>query len=230
MTATATDLTPTEHARCWVLDQSAGTFFWLNDVPAPPQVASVMLSRLTRQGDPPPVQRLANGFYWRVPDRDSPRMSRDPVLTAMVYAGHGSGFADVSAVNVVGWSQQAPAREWIATLNRRRPIDRRIRYAHRSNQRRERLSFAEVAVLEAVRCWAAAHVCWDEAVERVSDGTSLSRLGYTAVIRSDAIRWAGETEQALGGMWVPYRPPCDFRERIEDLCDRIPDLQGPHRG
>ena len=217
--------TPTAEARAWVMALPEGSFFWQYEVPAPSRIASVMLCRLA-QGDDPPIRRLGKGFYWRVSRWSSgnPR-PHDPNLAALIYAGPGSGYADCSATNWMDWSTQCPARERIATMRQTAPLDRFTAYVHRpANQRRERLSWAEVSLIEAVQHFGLSEEEWDDAVELVADGTSIAKLYYPSTIRADAVCWAAETEISPSARW-PCEPRAVFQERIADLCARIPAEQ-----
>jgi len=220
-------LTPTERAREWVLDLPEDSLFWLSEVPAPPEIASVMLSRLARQGPCPPVQRLANGFYWRAWYFSNGQAGlRDQRFTALVYAGKGCGYADCTAVNAMGWSTQIPARVRIAVMRDLTPRDECVKYLlRRANPRRLELDFGEVSVIEAVRDSAFVEVSWDEAVDKAGNGTALSRLGYNARISADMIRWAAQTEPPVPSQYTPFNQPKTFKERINYLCDRIPEVQ-----
>lgn len=228
-TSPSTKAAPSQsaQARAWIMEQPLGSLFWLDDVPAARPLASQVLSRLCRSGgDQPPIRRLANGFYLRVRYTKNGRpWPVDCDLVGLVHAGPGAGFADISAVNRMGWSLQIPAQTHIATLLRTAPVDGRVRYHFRPrHERRMRLSYAEVTVIEAVRHFYFAKVSWDDAVGSAAGGTSSSRLSYPSVIRSEAIRWAASSENPR--QLDPYgTDDVPFIDKIHDLCDRVPAVQ-----
>ncbi len=218
--------TPTAQARSWVMDLPEGSLFWSRDVPAPRHIVSQTLSELAKAGDRPPIEHLANGFYWRAGYFESGYpWPRDPTWTALVYAGEGSGYWECSAINKVAWTTQLPAKAHIATMRDCKPLDDCVLYHLRtSNDRRRYLTFAEVTVIEAVRYFDLSEVCWDEAVALIADGTAISRLRYPpAEIRAEAIRWAAAEEPPV--RWLRDRDKVPFIDKIHDLCDRIPAEQ-----
>ncbi len=218
--------TETARARAWVMNLPEGSFFWSRDVPGRREVVSTMLSKLAR-GDDPPVERIGKGCYWRGAHWESGEPMRLPLDEAGIfYAGPGSGYADVSAVHALNWTTQVPPSR-IATMRRLKPGQRALRYVRRpANERRRELTFAEVTVIEAVRHFSYSEIGWDRAVDRLGSGRSgISSLWPNPVIRAEALRWAAATEPGGFSSSTIRRWGSDsFTERINDLCDHIPDV------
>lgn len=198
-----------------------GAFFRLGDLPAPRATASVVMHRVIAAGDPQ-VERVAPGFFMRRENPGEPRVWRDCNETALVHAGPGGGFAGYTAVNMVGWTTQIPWRSQVCV-----PGGRRLRpadplgfvYVSRSSAARAHLTWAEVTMLEAVMRFDLAEVSWGEALDDAENEVCLSRLGAVAhrpFIRSEALRWAAHAER---------NKPRVFHERIDELCDRLPEVQ-----
>ena len=199
-------------AREWVLGLKPGSWFWLRDVPAPPQLASAVMRSLVAER--PEIEQLAEGFFWKGEPGKLRTPWRSRKMTALIYAGPGCGLADYYALNTVGWTTQMPAKIRVCVVGKApEPVDVCAEYFLRSNRRRLELTWAEVSMIEAVSDFWISEVSWDEALRKVDRDVHISRLGHDAVIRSEVLRWgaAGEKEQ-----------PAVFHDRMEKLCDRLP--------
>ena len=102
--------------RAWVLSLDPCTVFWIHDMPLELRAFAPRVLHDMVQEDIP-VERICNGFYRRgtqapdVPVRD--RRAKTGHL-GIAYAGAGSGYAHIAAVNEVGWTTQVPARAVVA--------------------------------------------------------------------------------------------------------------------
>ena len=138
-------------ARDWVVALPHWSLFRLSDIPASRAVAAKTLSQLARSD--PSIERVAKGFYLRGdPERAKP--GRPQIYSrskaAIVYGGPGSGYATVTAVNMVGWSWQVSARAQICVVGRvPRALLPLCEFHSRSNTARRDLTWAEVSLLEA---------------------------------------------------------------------------------
>ena len=190
----------------------------------------------------PHVRRICKGLYWRGDDAaDAPLFDRRirSGFAGIAYAGAGSGFAHVSALNVVGWSSQVPPRAVITAAAGRCPEAdiAGVDFVSSSNPRRQALTWAEVTLLEAVRHsdWAEPSPdyqlsesrppldwrseAWHRAVERLRDGRVLGGIGRGAVLRGPALAAAAATEP---------RPPRWFASRMAEAVAVIGDRLAHH--
>lgn len=104
------------------------------------------------------------------------------------WAGAGAGFADMHALNALGWTTQKPARCFIAVLDGTPdPLRRSIRHVARANPERRRLGWAEVTLLEALRYLHMAELSIREIHESLDTGRAYRRMGPFAEFRRDVI-------------------------------------------
>ena len=213
----------------WVFSLPEGSSFFLSEVPAPPPAAARVLHDIAR--DHFEVERVFKGFYWR----GSPLDSVDPVdpphgRLAMVYAGDGSGYAGITAVNRLGWTTQVPVGYEVSVVGRApQPDSRFVRFSSRGNRERLGLTWAEVTLLEGVLNFHLAEaMTWDEesgltyteaawvdALEELRSGWSTYRLGPGASIRTEAVLEAAAAEP---------RQPAGFLDLMTDLAQQVPDV------
>ena len=213
----------------WVFSLPEGSAFFLSEVPAPSTAAARVLHDIAR--DHFEVERVFKGFYWRGSALDSPEPVDPPHgRLAMVYAGAGSGYAGVTAVNRLGWTTQVPVGYEISVVGRApQPDSRFIRFSSRSNQMRRGLNWAEVTLLEGMLNFHLAEaVNWDEdseltyfeaawadALEEFRSGWSAYRLGPDASIRTEAVLEAAAAEP---------RQPAGFLDLAAELAREVPGV------
>lgn len=219
--------------RDWVKSLPAGTWFRTGSVPGPRHVVRLVLSRLM-QAETPLIGRAARGIYWRQPPPASFVYGTPPLLTggaASVLAPPGSGYAEHSALNCIGWSRQVPIRTSIAVPYRNLtppalaggappPI-----FVERSNRRRRRLNWNEATLLEAVKTLGAADFhSWDHAMWCLLEANGWMHRGHP--IRKSELLWAAEEEPA-SRKWTAGRGDCTFDAVIGRLSDELPALLQP---
>ena len=202
--------------RDWVVALPHWSLFRLSDIPASRAVAAKTLSQLARSD--PSIERVAKGFYVRGdPERAIAGYSQlyNKPQAAIVYGGPGSGYATVTAVNMVGWSWQVSARAQICVVGRAPRAQLPFCEFHsRSNTARRDLTWAEVSLLEALRCFdSAAGYRWRQAVQTVSEGVTAIKLGAGSLIRADELLRVGSAEHGADSR---------FRELLGELVDALP--------
>ena len=203
--------------------------FWLHDMPVElrayaPRVLHDMVHEHI------PLERICNGFYRRgaltpdTPVRD--RRAKTGHL-GIAYAGAGSSYAHIAAVNEVGWTTQVPAKAVVAVVGR--PPEAHIHcvdFVSSANTRRRDLTWAEVTLIEAVRHSILAETtpdyhlspqrpeiphaeaAWHAAMETMTNGGTLRRLGRGTVLRGRELAAAAANES---------RPPEWFAARMTDV-------------
>ena len=200
-------------ARDWVATLPDWSVFRTGDVPGPRQVVAKTLSQMAARDLR--IERVAQGIYIKVnnPWRKG-ILVYDRGRVAMAIAGPGSGYGGLTAVNMVGWNWQPTVRLRIATVGRAPRVNvRACEFSSRANEARRELTWAEVTVLEALRCSTFAGWDWDECVGMIADGSAMMRLGTDAQVRSSALREVGEREP---------RTSDRFRRRLHSLTDSMP--------
>ena len=203
--------------RAWVLGLPARTVFWTRDVPASlrrctPRVLHDMVKEY------PTVRRLCKGFYWRGDDSPNaalfdrfPRSGLGPIA----YAGMGSGFGALTALNIVGWTTQRPPITAISAVARvPEAAFAATTIASSPNAARRSLTWAEVTLLEALlysegcepsaehqmyptpegRWMSWTEGGWSAALDALRSGETLLRLGRGAVLRGPALVAAAARE------------------------------------
>lgn len=137
-----------EAIRTRVCRAPAGSFFRPSDLPGPRAAVLTALSRLCAEGE---LVRVRNGLYWKgVRSHFGP--GRPGLLDAAVKVagGKGVGPAGWSATQVLGLSTQLPAIPEVSVAGPT-PSLKGVRFHRRNNVARWRLSFHEVALIEALR-------------------------------------------------------------------------------
>lgn len=159
-----------------------------------PDAVAQALSRLTRDGE---LRRIRRGLYWRGTPTRLGMAPPPPSRLAREVAGQtaGTGPAGLSAALALGLSTQVPRHETVAVPARapRSPAGLRLVSRAASTRRRsERLSPAEVALLEVLRAWdVLVETPAEEAASRITD------LVDSGVIRTDRLARAAVTEPPL---------------------------------
>lgn len=228
------ELSASARAREWVLAQKPGTLFKLAAIPAEPHIASQVMTRLIA-ARPKEVERLVKGLFWRKDPESELFPLRDEMRTALFQAGPGGGMERNSALHKVGWTTQIPAKLRVCVLGRSKPtpVDTCVEFFCRSNVRRAELTHAEVTMIEAVRHFFWAEESWDDAIDIVNRGVTIGRLGARgecregAEIHAERLWWGAQTEPRLpkDKWWDAESGPKEFLERIDDICNRIPEKQ-----
>ncbi len=171
--------------------------------------------------------RVAHGFYYKTPPHDGHKSfwRPDSTISALVYAGPGSGLRGYSALNRLGWSAQLPAKERVVTLRKVKPFQSYIRYTQHTNPLRRGLNWLEVTLLEALTYDWFIEDPWSWCVERVETGQVARSFGF-APHRGVAPRCGRMLEavdhEPLYYWWSARRLPVNFADlkcRIEEVCD-----------
>lgn len=186
----------------WIESRPGDSIFWSRDMPGKPSTARAALSRLA--ADPANgIRRLAPGMYWRSSTGEAATGCRVPsnATVALLYAGPGAGFARWSAAYMLQWGHQVPKLKTVAVVGRRlQPHAPIIGYRVRRNRRRERLTWTEVSVLEALAMWQMIEYEWSECLEVLGNGWSgygIGGLSKHGRFRPEAVVWAAETDELL---------------------------------
>ena len=205
--------TQAARVRDWVAAMPEWSIFKLGDVPGSRQIVAKTLSQMASRD--PRVERVAKGIYIRVENPwGKGALAYNRAMVAMSLAGPGSGYGTLSAVNALRWNWQAPVNYQICVVGRApRAQVQFCEFLSRSNEARRELTWAEVTVLEAVRCSTYTGWDWDTCVEMVADGTSVKCLGPGALIRRDAVIAAGQRERGASKR---------FRRQLAGLTDALP--------
>lgn len=189
MIATMSDIGVAPEIRRRVL-ASRDRFWRPEDFNGSPDAVSQMLSRLSRAGD---LRRVRRGLYWRGTltriGMSPPSVDR---LVGEMAGGPGIGPAGWSAALALGLSTQVPRQETVAMPGRVPRNPGTVHFVSRAastKRRDERLSPAEVALLEVLRDWnLLVEVPFREAVERIA------RLADSGAVRVDRLARASATE------------------------------------
>lgn len=143
-----------------------GTFLTVGDLPGSSAAARQCLAREDR--DPYGlVRRVAHGLYWRADHYDPPLVTRNgkkltkttpgAEAVAVHMAGPGCGSTGYDALRSFRLTTQIPAQVWLAVVGRPLQSPKRkgpkIRFFGRANEMRRELTFEEVTLLEALRCY-----------------------------------------------------------------------------
>ncbi len=186
-------------ARQWLTELKPGTWFWSKDIPARPEIARPVLSRLCADRSVN-IIRFGRGLYWRGYPASSQYHHREPyeIVGAFKLGGPGSGLWGWSALNLLGWTVQLPVKNNIVVLGRPpKPPTRTIVYHRSRNERRAALNWTEVSVLEALTWFRFTAEPWHECLEHLCNGYSAIKLGWSLPVRASLLRWAAETEPEM---------------------------------
>jgi hypothetical protein len=176
--------------------------FWRpSDFEGSPEAVAKMLSRLTTSGE---LRRVRRGLYWRGTPTPLGMSPPSPArLAAEIISGPGIGPAGLSAALELGLTTQVPRYDVIAVPGRvpRSPgMAILVSRAASTKRRSERLSPAEVALLEVLRDWPGLVELPDtDAADRIAG------LLDANTIRVDKLTRASKTE------------PPRVRERLREL-------------
>jgi hypothetical protein len=167
---------------------SADQFWRPDDFDGSPGAVTQALSRLAADGE---LRRVRRGLYWR---GTSTRLGMAPPpsdrLAGEVVGGPGIGPAKWSAALLLGLSTQVARHDIIAVPGRAPRNPGAIRIVSRAGstkRREERLSPAEVALLEVLREWdVLVELPTSEAVDRIAELASNGRLRLDQIARASA--------------------------------------------
>lgn len=165
--------------------------FWKpEDFPGSPAAVTQALYRLCKDNE---LRHLRKGLYWRgTKTRFGMAPPRPSAVVRELVDAPGVGPAGPSAANELGLSTQVPRWEYVAVPRRApRPVDRVYIVSRAASTARleEKLSPAEVALLEVLRDWATLVEWPDEVAGRIIGGY-LDR----GIIRARKIARAARTE------------------------------------
>ena len=218
------------HARGWIEELPAGTWFRSGAVPGPRHVTKNVLSRLMA-ADRPIIGRAARGIYWRRPPPAAARYGSMPLLLSdatSIIGPPGSCYASYGALSLIGWSTQVPYRTILAVPYRNLtppvlPVGPPVTFAERSNTRRRSLNWNEANLLEAARSAPKAdYHNWDHAMWLLTEANGWMKQGEP--IRKEMLLWAAEAEPKEGGWEGRYCGEKSFGAVIGRLADDLPDL------
>lgn len=199
--------------RGWVRALPPGTAFWYRDIPA--DVRHAVTSPRAAFDDWPVACRVDGDFCWRASsDATTARVEvrQHRGWMAIAAAGAGAGYGGYSALWRCGWTTQIPARARVVTVAGAPLLELEgLRYGAASeNRRRQELTWAETTLLEALLHadliepppeWYfdpepsdSDSAAWAVALNALSGGETLRRLGPGTVIRIEALGRVAATE------------------------------------
>ena len=205
----------------WLEDLPYHQWFMSHSVPGEPGIRNQVLSRQAQDPDSL-IMRIAHRFYFKGhPNDPMKKFCIFPTISALLYAGRGSGLRGVDALNCLGWTTQMPAKTSIVCLRRVKPYARYVRYSTHSNLRREVMSWNELTLLEGLEVLRMAEHSWSDCLHRLQSGVSESRMPWKQVmpfrIRREVMLWVADHE--------PSANIIDLKYRINSACDMIPDSE-----
>ncbi len=181
------------------------------------------MSRLIRDPDDIRFGRVAPGIYFKGDPAVALRgWGGHNVVTALFYAGKGSGLGRVSALHWLGWSTQHPVRLNMSTTRRCRGWYSDLVYHRHPNLRRNELNWTEVTLLEAIHDIVFVEDDWELCLRQMREGWTLEWLPWQPVqepiVRTDLMLWAAEPEKLkkANRRWG-CRDLSGLRQLIEDV-------------
>ncbi|MDR0359579.1 MAG: DUF6088 family protein [bacterium] len=178
-----------EAVRDKVASAPPGSYFRPADFEGSELAVGTALSRLAARKK---VIRMRNGLYHKPKDSRFGPVPPSPLelgIQAAMTKGlkGGIGPAGWSAAHELGLSSQVPRFVELA-VSRRPPTHAPdgVRYRERSNVRRERLGFHDVALLEVLRDWSTLRVDWSKLAETCSRLSDAGKLHPSAVLEAAA--------------------------------------------
>lgn len=205
-------MTARSEALQWIHDLPPRSLFRGEEVPGHVQRRYEMLSRLCAGSDPL-LERVARGLYYK---RDEPGglgieyTTREFLRALCMVAEPGGGLEGLSALNLLGWSLQQPARYLMSTTASAPPKTTPMTFVVwecGAPQHRRDLTWAEVTLIEGTRRWYTSDaVDWDDALVSIANRSCFRRLPDDPVIRVDFLEEATAMEQ-----------PCDFEVRLQEM-------------
>ena len=180
--------------------RSYGSVFWNHEVSDDIALADEVLSESAAEPDSG-LEELAPGFwcYGLPPSKlaagEGPMML-SPAYVGLRYAGPGSGFAGMHALNQVGWTTQMTAKCRLAVMvGTPDPLHIAVVHECSSNPDRRDLAWAEITFIEAMHTITMAEKNTDKIIRSMRDETTIRRIGGTAFIRRDETQRVFRSEQ-----------------------------------
>ena len=190
-------------------------------VPGEPALKNPVLTRIPNKKDSLFV-RIAHGFYFKG-HPDANRVRPNNTISALLYAGEGTGLRRCDALNHLGWSTQLSKID-ITTLRRVKPYKPSIIYTKNPNDMRRMLNWNEITLIEALMCIPAAEITWQECLDKLSDGVSRSRLPWKRVLpfsfRRDVMLKVTESPKDAASLKTMFAVKGDdLKWRINEACE-----------
>lgn len=179
-----------------------GAVFWNHEVSDDVLLADEVLLESSAEPDSG-LEEFAPGFWcYGLPPSmiaygEGPMML-SPAYVGLRYAGPGSGFASMHALNKVGWATQMTAKCRLAVMAETpEPLSPVVVHEYGDNRARLDLSWAEVTFIEAMHTIGMAERSTDEIIESMYGETMIRRIGSTATIRRDETQSVFRSEQEI---------------------------------
>lgn len=194
--------TPADAIRLRLRTRSYGSVFWADEFRGDPELVAEVLAETASDPDSG-LEELAPGFWCRgvppskIADDSIGPMRLSPAYVGLKYAGRGSGFASMHALHRAGWTTQMTAKCRLAVMDGTPPpLSPVVIHEPRSNPMRLSLGWAEITLLEALLMLRMSETDIETIIVGLNDGTTVRRMGQTAVIRRERVRDAYEAETA----------------------------------
>ncbi|WP_419943915.1 hypothetical protein [Candidatus Poriferisodalis sp.] len=177
-----------------------GSVFWVHELSDDTDLAAEVVSEAAADPDSG-LEELAPGFWvYGVPpsktaDPDIGHMTLSHEYIGLRYAGPGSGFASMHALNRVGWTTQMTAKTRLAVMaGTPEPLHPTVVHEPRHNPARRDLTWAEITFLEALRTLDMAEKPVERIICELKNAMTLRALGPNAAIRQDRVASAWDVE------------------------------------
>ncbi len=184
----------------WIYDLPPRSLFRGGDVPGDTQRRYEILSRLCAAPEPV-LERIARGFYFK---RGRPGglgieyTHRQCLEAVCAITEPGGGPAEATALNLLGWSLQQPARYIMSTCASEPPRTTPMRFVEwrcDAPKHRRDLTWAEVALIEGAQRWFTDDTAWDDALVSISDRSAFRRMPDGVGIHPDRLEEAARFER-----------------------------------
>ncbi len=193
-------LTERQMIRSRIRCRPYGAVFWNHEISDDISLADEVLLESAAEPDSG-LEELAPGFWcYGLPPSmiaagEGPMML-SPAYVGLRYAGPGSGFASMHALNKIGWTTQMTAKCRLAVMTETpEPLSHAVVHECSDNRARLDLSWAEVTFIEAIHTIGMAERSTDEIIGSMQGETMIRRIGSTATIRRDETQSVFRSEQ-----------------------------------
>ena len=223
--------TESEMAKGRIRCRPYGAVFWNHEISDDVALADEVLAEAAAEPDSG-LEEFAPGFWcYGLPPSmiaagEGPMML-SPAYVGLRFAGPGSGFASMHALNKVGWTTQMTARCRLAVMtDTPDPLSPVVVHEHRDNRARLGLSWAEITFVEALHTIGMAEDSVDEIIEMMHDGTMILRVGRPATIRRDNTHavFLAEQEQRLASATSLDSLRDQDRVKQERILEAMPNV------